>query len=251
MSRISNVFENEEAFIGFITVGEHGAEYSAKAALALEKGGVNIIELGLPFSDPIGEGPVIQKASTKALKNKTTPKTMIDTIKAIRIKSEVPLVIMTYYNLILQAGKNYLSALKKAGADGIIIVDLPIEEATGYIKMMRDVKLNTIFLVTPNTTELRLMQIIHHSTGFIYYACQKGTTGMKSTLPKDLGENVQNIKDKTEKPVAVGFGIKSKQQAKKVLEHADGFVVGSMIVDFMSQKPPLKEITALAKKLKP
>jgi tryptophan synthase alpha chain len=251
MSRIAKTFEREKAFIGYLVVGEQSEEYTAKAALALIKGGVNLIELGLPFSDPIADGPVIVAASTRALNHKTTPLSIVKMIKIIREKSDVPLVMMTYYNPILQAGKDYLSLLKKAGLDGLIVVDLPFEEGEGYIKMMRELHLDTIFLVTPNTSELRLMQIIHHSTGFIYYACQKGTTGMRKSLPKDVLEKVKEIKDKTDKPVVVGFGIKSKKDANQILSVADGFVVGSAIVNFISKKPTLKDIEAYAKKLNP
>jgi tryptophan synthase alpha chain len=251
MSRIAKTFEREKAFIGYLTVGDQSEEYTAQAAIALIKGGVNLIELGLPFSDPVADGPVIQASSTRALSNKTTPLSILKMIKTIRAKSDVPIVVMTYYNPILQAGKDYLSQLKKAGMDGLIVVDLPFEEAEGYLKMMRELHLDTIFLVSPNTQEARLMQIIHHSTGFIYYACQKGTTGMRKSLPKDTLEKVKEIKDKTQKPVVVGFGIQSKKDAKQILTVADGFVVGSAIVQLISKKPALKDVEAFAKKLNP
>ncbi len=251
MTRISKAFEKEDLFIGYLTVGDSSLEFTKKAAFALEKGGVDILELGLPFSDPVADGPVIQAATTRALNNKTTPQDVLKVIRGIREKSDIPIVIMTYYNPILKGGKGFLSQAKKAGADGVLVVDLPVEEATSYLKMMRTLKLDTIFLVTPNTSELRLMKIVHASTGFIYYACQKGTTGMRSTLPKDLSKKIKQIKKVTSKPVAVGFGIKSKKDAKEILNSADGFVVGSAFMDFIAKKGSLKGLTELACKLKP
>jgi len=158
---------------------------------------------------------------------------------------------MTYYNPILKGGKSFLTQAKKAGADGILVVDLPLEEAADYLKMMRSLKLDTIFLVTPNTSELRLMKIANASTGFIYYACQKGTTGMRASLPKDLSKKIKQIKKVSSKPIAVGFGIKSKCDAKEILNIADGFVVGSVFMDLIAKKGTLKQLQEIASKLKP
>lgn len=247
MSRIGKAFEYEDVFVGYLMGGDGGEEKTIKSALALVKGGVDILEIGIPFSDPIADGSVIQEASARALNHKTTPTRVLEMIKKIRLKSEVPIVLMTYYNPILKAGKEFLKKAKASGVDGMIVVDLPFDEGEGYIKMMRDCKLDTIFLVSPNTPQLRLLQIIKHSTGFIYYACQKGTTGMRSTLPNDLAENIKVIKSETDKPVVVGFGIKNKKSAQDVLRVADGFVVGSALVDHIASGATLRQIEAKAK----
>ena len=247
MSRIEKAFEYEDVFVGYLMAGDGGVDYSVRAAMALIRGGVDILELGLPFSDPVADGPVIQAASSRALENKTTPEQVLKITREIRKKSDIPIIIMTYYNPILKGGKDFLVKAKRAGIDGMLVVDLPPEEGAAYLKMMRELALDTIFLVTPNTPKLRLLQIIQHSTGFIYYACQKGTTGMRKSLPKDLSENIKAIREETQKPVVVGFGIKNKQNAKDVLKIADGFVVGSALIDLIAKKSTLKQIEAKAK----
>ncbi|MCH9633446.1 MAG: Tryptophan synthase alpha chain [Chlamydiae bacterium] len=251
MSRIATAFEKKDVFIGYLTVGDKSTTFTQKAALALERGGVDVLELGLPFSDPIGDGPVIQAAITRALANHTTPLDVLQVIREIRKKSSIPIVIMSYYNPLLKLGENFLSKAKRAGVDGLLVVDLPIDEAGNYLKTMRSLKLDTVFLITPNTSELRKMQIAQLSTGFIYYACQKGTTGMRSNLPKDLLKKVREIKSMTSKPVAVGFGVKSKNDAKEILKEAHGFVVGSAFMDLIAKKGTLKQLEELARKIKP
>lgn len=251
MSRLEKAFQEKKVFIAYLTVGAPSLEVTEKAALALEKGGVDILELGIPFSDPIADGPIIQSASTQALKNKTTPQDVLKVVQAIRKKSDIPLVLMSYYNPLLKGGKAYLEKAKKAGVDGFIVVDLPLEEADFYLKCMRSLKLDTIFLITPNTNPLRLEQIAKHSTGFIYYACQKGTTGLRDKLPKDVTQKIEEIKSITEKPVAVGFGIKDQKDAKEVLKKADAFIVGSAFMKHLQEKKSLKALTDLAKKMKP
>ena len=251
MSRIKDAFKNKKPFIGYITAGACGHKKTVSAALAMIDGGVDILELGIPFSDPVGDGPVIQCAHQRALKNKTTPSIVLEVVKEIRKKSKAPIVLMTYYNPILQAGKSFFLKAKKVGVDGILIIDLPIEEAQDYLKNMKASKLDPIFLVTPSTKSERLKKIASSSQGFIYYASQKGTTGVKKSLPRDLAKNVKQIKKISSKPVAVGFGIGSKKDAASVLKVADAFVVGSLFVSLLDQKATQEQIKNKARSLKP
>lgn len=251
MSEIEKVFKEGKPFIGYLVAGDGGIDYSVKAALAMIKGGVGILELGIPFSDPIGDGEVIQRAAQRAIKNKIGLNEVIDVVKGVREKTDVPLVLMSYFNPLYTGGVSFLKKAKKAGVDGILIVDLPMEEEKEYFKAIKQLKLDSIFLLSPSTKEVREQKIINRAKGFLYYACQKGTTGERKSLPKDLAVNLKKIKCKTKKPVVVGFGIGSRKDAKEVLKHADGFVVGSAFVKLIEKKASFKAITDKAKELKP
>ncbi len=251
MSRILKAFENKKNFIGYLTAGDQGAEYSTKAALAMIQGGVDILELGVPFSDPIGDGPVIQASSARALKHQTTLTTVLQIAKNIRAKSAVPLILMSYYNPIYQAGSLFYKKAERAGIDGMLIVDLPVEEAQGHLQQMKKYHLDPIFITSPSTSEKRMKVIIEKSKGFIYYACRKGTTGERAALPKDTLRKVLQIKKMTSQPVVVGFGISNAKDAAKILEVADGFVVGSALVKLMEQKASFKELEKKVQQLNP
>lgn len=223
------------AFIGYIVAGDGGIDYSIEAALALEAGGVDLLELGIPFTDPVADGPAIQKGMERALKGGMTPDKVLELVKRLRHKTKIPIVLMSYFNPIMQGGKDFLRRAKEAGVGGILIVDLPFEE-----KEFRVEELDQIFLITPSTTEERMRQIAKGSRGFIYYAIQKGTTGARDSLPEGVKENIQKIKQIASIPVCAGFGIANRESAQQVLSCADGFIVGSAFVDAMEKRLPPK-----------
>ncbi len=221
MSRISKAFANKKAFIGYLTAGKSKPE----DFLALLKMGVNVLEVGISFSDPVADGVVIQKAMQEALAANTTPETALEIVRSIRKKSDVAIILFTYLNPIQRDLFGFLKRAKEAGVDGILIIDLPIEEYRGYCG------LDPIFVISPSTPIERIEKIASLAKGFIYYACRKGTTGAREDLPEDLAEKVAQIKAVCNLPVAVGFGISSRRAADEVLKLADGVVVGSHFVE--------------------
>lgn len=243
---IGQAFKKRPAFIGYLTVGDGGMQYCLECALALEKGGVDILELGIPFSDPVGEGPVIQSAMERSLKEGTTPDKVLEFIRTLRRHSQIPLVLMGYFNPFLNAGGAFLTEAKNAGADGILIVDLPLEEDHFFTH-----DLDQIRLITPSTSPERMEGICSASKGFVYYVAQKGTTGMRKGLVEHFAESIEKIKQCTQLPVAAGFGISSRETAQEVLKAADGFIVGSLFVDAMGRKEPPEKLEALARSIDP
>lgn len=225
-------------YVGFLTADTTTVEM----AKALIKGGVDLLEIGIPFSDPIADGPVIQEATEKALKNGMTPHKVLDIVRELRKTTDVEIILFTYFNPILSAGDDYLVKAKSAGVNGILVVDLPVE----YANEIHAAGLKLVQVVSASTPKERIPKICKASTGFIYYACRKGTTGVKSDLPDDLEARVKLIKSYTNLPVAVGFGISSKQMADKVLEYADAFVIGSFFVKAILDGITPNELTALA-----
>ncbi len=241
---ISKAFSNSSAFIAYLTLGDGGLEYSLESALALVEGGVNLLEIGLPFSDPVADGPVIQKAMERSLASGTKPNDVIAFLKAFRKKSDIPIVLFSYYNPILAMGQEFLEEVKQAGADGLLIVDLPYE-------LFPTSSLDPILIVSTSTPQKRLEEIVKNGRGFIYYACQKGTTGMRKQLPAHFSADINKIKQATSLPVAAGFGISNKETALEALNSADGFVVGSYFVEAMSRRLSAQELTRLAQELDP
>ncbi|MBU6383888.1 MAG: tryptophan synthase subunit alpha [Verrucomicrobia bacterium] len=227
MSRISKAFANKRAFIGYLTAGDAGK----KDFLELTHHGVNVLEVGIPFSDPVADGPVIQKAMMRALQKGMTPAKALDIVREIRAESDVAIVVFTYLNPIQKDLKAFLSQAKQAGADGILIVDLPLEEADEYRFLCDRVGLDPIFLIAPSTPPERIERLSRAGRGFLYYACRKGTTGARTGLPEDLREKVAVIRAKSSLPIAVGFGISERKTADAILTIADGFVVGSHFVE--------------------
>ncbi|MCB1075179.1 MAG: tryptophan synthase subunit alpha [Simkania sp.] len=248
---IRELFEKKKAYIGYLTAGDGGLEHTEKMALALVEGGVDLLELGIPFSEPIADGPVIQDAVERALDAGTTPHQVIELISRLRKKIAVPIVLMTYFNPIFVAGQEFLKEAKAAGVNGLLIVDLPPEEADDYLTWMKEAELETIFIVAPSTPEERIPTICRISTGFIYYACRKGTTGMKKGVPEDLPEKIAQIRRHTDLPIAVGFGVSSAEIAREILTYADGFIVGSFLVQAAHEQTNPIELTRLAASLDP
>lgn len=254
MNRIEQVLQNSQAFIGFIVGGDGGVQYCTECCLQLLEGGVNMLEIGFPFSDPIADGPVIQQASERALKEGSTHATMLEIAREVRKKSAAPLILFSYYNPLLQQGDLYLKELKSAGFDAVLVVDLPPPLAHAphpYFDALKAAQLLPIFIITPSTDEERLNAIAKISEGFLYYACQKGTTGAKDHLPEDIVFHITRIRKKTALPITVGFGIADRMSAASALAVADSFVVGSAFVKLMEQRLDPTHLKLLAQTLDP
>lgn len=245
--RISTAFQ-KKPFIGYLTGGDGGIEYSVECALALLRGGVDILEIGLPFSDPVADGPVIARAHTRALQAGTKSSDLLTLARRLRQKTEAPLILFSYFNPLLQKGKAYLHELKEAGYDGILIVDLPSGD---FFQEIKGAGLQPIMLASPSSRAARLQEIEKHGEGFLYYVSQKGTTGVRKTLAEDFSEQINRIRPFTKLPIAAGFGIADRASASEALRCADGFVVGSAFVKLMEQRSDPSELQRLAEAIDP
>lgn len=246
-----NVFTNKKLFIGFVTGGDGGIDYCVECCLAMVKGGVDVLEIGYPFSDPIADGPIIQQSSQRALKQKTNSNTLLEIAKNIRKYSNVPLILFSYLNPLLKLDQTFLSEAKKEGYDGILVVDLPISDNNFYFELIKAAGLCPIVVAAPSSDLKRLNKIVGHAHGFIYYVCQKGTTGFKKNLPDYFPIQINQLKKLTHLPIVSGFGITNKKMGKSVLQHADGFVVGSAFVDLMAKRKNPSELKKLAQLIDP
>ncbi|VAX31109.1 Tryptophan synthase alpha chain [hydrothermal vent metagenome] len=241
MSRIQSCFQtlkekSQKALVAFITAGDPDLPTTGKIFSIIEKSGADIIELGVPFSDPLADGPVIQAASQRALENGTTLKKIIQLVAEIRKGSELPIVLMTSYNPVFAYGqKQFVDDALNAGVDGVIIPDLPPEEAGDFDGHAKKQGLDMIHLLAPTSTEDRIRLIADESRGFIYYVSLTGTTGVKTQVSDNLEAKVQAIKKVAELPVLVGFGISGPDQAQKAAAVSDGVIVGSAIVRLIEQ----------------
>ena len=248
MNRIEKKFKElkereKKAFIVFITAGFPNFDITKKLVLELEKSGADIIELGVPFSDPLADGPVIQESSRLSIESGTTLPKILSLVKSLRKKTQVPLALMTYYNLIFCFGKKrFLRLAKSAGVDGIIIPDLPPEEDKQFISDCRKYNIDTILFLSPTTTLKRIRLINKQSRGFIYYVSLTGVTGAREKLPSDLIKTLKTIKRNTDKPICVGFGVSRPEHIRQVFSVADGVIVGSAVIKKIIQnrkKPDL------------
>ncbi len=236
MNRIKKVFKalekkGQRALIPFITAGDPDLETTKQLIFTIEKSGGDILELGIPFSDPLADGPTIQTSSQRALKNEINLDKILALVKEVRPKIKIPIVLMSYYNPLFKFGLEKLADYsKKIGVDGFIIPDLPVEESSHWIKIAHLKKLDTIFLVAPTTPLSRARKIAQKTTGFIYYVSLTGVTGARKELPEDLIENLKKLREMTKKPIAVGFGISSPAHIRMLSPYADGLIVGSAIV---------------------
>ena len=241
MSRIAALFEglraeSRAAFMPFITCGDPSADTTLDLMLAFDAAGVGMIELGMPFSDPLADGPVIQAASTRALSAGMTVRGTLDVLRRFRERSAVPVCLMGSYNPILHyGGEAFCADAAAAGADGLILPDLPPEEAADFEALAAGAGLNLIFLVAPTTTPERMALIASVASGFIYYVSVTGVTGGRDSLAEDISEHVNSIRKSSSLPVAVGFGTKTPQQAAQVARIADGVIVGSAIVRHIAE----------------
>ncbi len=250
--RIQNLFAHSKAFVGYFVVGDGGLDYSFSVAKALLDGGVNLLELGVPFSDPVADGPVIQRAAERALQAKTRLADVIQLAAKIRAYADIPLILFSYFNpLLAHNPQQWLPRAKQAGLDGILVVDLPWEEGKAFYQQCKQHEITPIAVVTSATSEQRFMKIVRHANGFLYYACQKGTTGVRAELPPGIAEKLAMFKQHTRLPIVVGFGIGKPESAQEILNYAaDGFVVGSLFVKAMEQGVPPQEISQLARSFK-
>lgn len=252
MNIFQRAFSNRKPFIGYITAGQGGLDYTEHAAIALIDGGVDILEIGIPFSDPIADGPTIQHAMTDALHCGVNIQDILNTIRKIKMARDVPIVLFTYLNPLLSMGlAKALQAASTAGVNGILIVDIPIEESYDYFQHCMSYGLEPIGLISPTTDNDRISNIASHCDSFLYYVCRNGTTGVKSSIPDDYPQKMSNIKAQSRKPVVCGFGIGNKALAQQVLTHADGFVVGSAFVNAISQGATPTDLKLLASQIDP
>jgi tryptophan synthase alpha chain len=221
-----------------VTAGDPSLERTVEVALELERAGVDVLELGVPFSDPLADGPVIQRASERALRRGTTLARVLDAVRAIRRQSELPLLLFSYCNPVLRFGAERLAdEARQAGADGVLLTDLPPEEADGWIATARQRDLDTVFLAAPTSPDERLRRIAAASTGFVYAVSRTGVTGERQALSEDATPLVARLKAASSLPVALGFGIATPEQAAAAAALADGVVVGSALVRFLEEQP--------------
>jgi len=259
MNRIEERFarlkrEGKKGFIVYVGAGDPNLEATRRLALAFDQAGVDVLELGVPFSDPLADGLVNQLAAQRGLESGTTPPKVLQTVSAIRRDSQVPIVLYIYFNLIHKAGmKKFIAAAAKAGVDGLLVLDLPPEESDNYEALMRRAGLCHIYLVAPTTPDDRIKLIVKRGSGFIYYVSREGVTGMQSNVASNLASQVAKIRRHTKLPVAVGFGISTPEQAKTVASVADAVIVGSAVVNQIAKlgKSPdlVKRVSRFVKSL--
>lgn len=251
-NRIQKTFERlkakgEKALITFITAGDPSIKISKDIIFELEKSGADIIELGIPFSDPMADGPTIQAASERALKKGATLSGVLELVRDIRKKSRIPIILFGYYNPIFVYGiERFAEDAKRAGADGILVVDLPPEEAHELKKAADSCSLDLIFLLTPTSDDNRMQLAAEKASGFIYYVSVAGITGARRELSGTIQKYISKIKQFTPLPVGVGFGISTPEQAREASKWADGVIVGSAIVNVIEKNQGLP---GLAKKV--
>ncbi len=233
--RTADAFNNKKAFISFITCGDPNLETTEELLLAMEKGGVDLIELGIPFSDPTAEGPVIQGANIRALSTGVTTDKIFDMVRRVRPKLTVPLVFMTYANVVFSYGiERFVKTSAEVGMNGIILPDVPFEEKAEFSEICDKCGIDFISLIAP-TSEDRISNIAKDAKGFIYLVSSLGVTGMRSTITTDIGAIVEKIRENTDIPVAVGFGISTPEQAANISKKCDGIIIGSAIVRIIAE----------------
>ncbi len=229
-------FRHHPGLVAYITCGDPDLHTSREVALAAIHAGADVIELGVPFSDPVADGPVIQRASERALQHGTDLAGVLEVAKQVRTQSDAGLIIFSYLNPILQFGlEAFCAAAASAGVDGALVTDLPIEEAADYLKAMKAHKLAPVFLAAPTSTDERLKQIARHSRGFVYAISRTGITGARQEVASDARSLVERLRAHTKLPIAVGFGVSTPAQFTEVGSFADAVVVGSAIVQRVEQ----------------
>ncbi|MBI5695803.1 MAG: tryptophan synthase subunit alpha [Nitrospirae bacterium] len=239
MSRISEKFRElrgrgETALIPYIMAGDPDLKTTEELIFIIDKSGADMIELGVPFSDPLADGPTIQKAAIRALGSGTHLSGVFGLVKGARKHTEIPIILMLYYNLVLKYGEEkFARDAARAGVDGVIIPDLPPDEAAGMMAAAKAFGLNVIFLLAPTSSDERIRLVERSTGGFIYYVSMTGVTGKQGELDKGIEAQMKKIRRLSKKPVCVGFGISSPEQAAKVASWADGVIVGSAIVRVM------------------
>lgn len=235
MSKISKAFENKKAFIPFITCGDPDLETTAAIVRAAVENGADLIELGIPFSDPTAEGPVIQAANIRALNGGVTTDKVFDLVRDLRQDIDIPMVFMTYANVVFSYGaEKFISICNEIGIDGLILPDLPYEEKEEFQALCKQYDVDLISFIAP-TSENRIAMIAKEAEGFIYIVSSLGVTGTRSEIKTDLSSIVKVVRENTDVPCAIGFGISTPEQAHKVYEIADGAIVGSAIIKIIEK----------------
>ena len=244
MSRIEKVFKSgRKALIGYLTAGYPSAELTCNAAAVLAESGCDIIELGIPFSDPLADGATIQHASYEALQTGITPRGCLEVAATIRRRLDTPLVFMSYYNPLLNFGlEDFCRASAEAGIDGLIIPDLPPEEGGELEEAAGKHNIDLIYLLTPTSTDERISLVAGKSGGFIYLVSITGVTGARQSLPVELEGFVGRVRNQTSKPLCVGFGVSNPEQAQRVRLIADGVIVGSRLIQLIDEDRSLASL---------
>ncbi|MEO8028775.1 MAG: tryptophan synthase subunit alpha [Bryobacteraceae bacterium] len=247
-ARIAGAFqraaeENRAALVPYLTAGDPTPGHTARLVLALERGGADVIELGVPFSDPIADGPVIQRGAERALKAGTSVAKVLEIAREIRKTSEVPLLLFTYLNPVMRYGLEALARdAAAAGIDGCLLTDVSVEEAETYVAAMRSKGLDTVFLAAPTSTARRRELVAKFSTGFVYLVSRTGVTGEQSSVSTEVGSLVAEMRKVSKLPLAVGFGISNAAQTAEVARFADGVVVGSAIVRLIEREGAARDL---------
>jgi tryptophan synthase alpha chain len=238
-----------------LTAGDGGIEYTIEGALAMIEGGVDLLEIGLPFSDPVADGPVIQRSHERALAQGTSPLHLLEVGRRLREYTDIPLVLFTYFNPLLQKGDLFLVELKEAGFDAALVVDLPPplpgSGSTPFFRSLESAGLLPILLAASSTSDERLEQLGRIPQGFLYYVSQKGTTGVRHQMADDFADQMVRIRKQVRQPIVAGFGIANRESAKAALAHADGFVVGSAFAKLVEQKAAPEKLMELAREIDP
>ena len=236
MSKIQKAFEGKKAFIPFITCGDPDLETTEQLVYAMERAGASLIELGIPFSDPTAEGPVIQGANLRALSGSVTTDKIFDLVVKIRKNTAIPLVFMTYANVVFSYGtERFIKRAAEIGMDGLILPDVPFEEKEEFDSVLSQYDVDLVSLIAP-TSEDRITEIAKDAKGFIYLVSSLGVTGVRSKITTDIGAICEKIKSITDVPVGVGFGISTPEQAAKMASFSDGAIVGSAIIKIIEKE---------------
>lgn len=252
IERIAASFARSKAFVAYLTAGDGGMQRTLDAAMALIEAGVTLLEIGVPFSDPLADGPVIQRAAARALAAGTTLPAILDLVAEIRSRSDIPLILFTYMNPIFRViHADFFQKAQQAGVDGILLVDCPLEEMGLILQPCKTQHIAPIFVASPTTSVARIQQLDQHGEGFLYYACRKGTTGVRENLPDDFANKMTILQMHTTLPVVAGFGIGSREVAAQVLHYADGVVVGSLFVKALEDGLTPIELQHLARQINP
>ena len=228
--------EGKKGFVVYIGAGDPNLEATRQLGLAFDKAGVDVLELGVPFSDPLADGLVNQLAAQRGLESGTTPPKVLATVAALRKESQIPVVLYIYFNLIHKVGlEKFIADAARAGVDGLLVLDLPPEESENYEALMRKAGLCNIYLVAPTTPEERIGLIVKRGAGFIYYVSREGVTGMQTKISDTIASMTGKIRANTDLPIAIGFGISNPEQAKAVAQYAEAIVVGSAVVNQIAE----------------
>ena len=248
MNRIDKKFrelkkKRKKAFIAFVMAGDPTLATTKRLIFELEKQGTDIVELGVPFSDPLADGPTIQRSSERAIKNKINLNSVFKLVRDVRSKTQIPIVFLTYYNLIYQYGlQSFIYNAKTSGVDGVVVPDLPPEESGELCRVAKTKNFSIIHLLAPTSSKQRIKMVAHASTGFIYYVSLTGTTGAREHLPREIFNSLRTVKNFTRKPVCVGFGISRPRQVQSISKLADGVIVGSAIIKIIERNIGKKDL---------